>query len=421
MRRRVLIAIISIATLAVVLFGLPLAIVVERFVDESATLRIERRAVLAARDVPDDFETSGDPVELPSTDDGTVLALYDSRGLLAAGNGPSKADETTSRALRNEVTDTERSGLRIVAVPVAADEKVVGAIRAEQSTAASDGRTRRIVALLGLLAAGVIVVGALIGYLVAGRLARPVQRLRDAAVRLGEGDFTIEVPRSRVPELDQAAEAMTNTARRLDDLVTRERSFSADASHQLRTPIAGLRAAMETELEFPRADATQVLQEALVDLDRIERTITELLTIARTAGTAPEQMRLTDALNEINTTWRGQLAARGRPLVIADAHDCPPVYGNVALLRHSLDVVVDNAMNHGAGEVRIELHNASETVTISICDEGPGFTVDAADDRHGLGLPLARRLVAAMSGRFVVARSGPSPRIDIVLRRADVS
>jgi signal transduction histidine kinase len=132
-------------------------------------------------------------------------------------------------------------------------------------------------------------------------------------------------------------------------------------------------------------------------------------------------MRLTDALNEINTTWRGQLAARGRPLVIADAHDCPPVYGNVALLRHSLDVVVDNAMNHGAGEVRIELHNASETVTISICDEGPGFTVDAADDRHGLGLPLARRLVAAMSGRFVVARSGPSPRIDIVLRRADVS
>ena len=100
-----------------------------------------------------------------------------------------------------------------------------------------------------------------------------MRRLRDAAVDLGDGDFTIDVPRSGVPELDQAGQAMTATARRLDDLVSRERAFSADASHQLRTPIAGLRAAIQTELAFPRPDRTEVLREAISDIDRLERTM----------------------------------------------------------------------------------------------------------------------------------------------------
>ena len=85
---------------------------------------------------------------------------------------------------------------RVVAVPVSADEAIIGAIRAEQSSAGSDARTRRIVLVLGSLAVGVVAVGAGIGYVIAGRLARPVRDLRDAAVRLGDGDFSLDVPRS---------------------------------------------------------------------------------------------------------------------------------------------------------------------------------------------------------------------------------
>jgi signal transduction histidine kinase len=429
MRRRILIAILSITAVAVVLFGVPLAIVVERFVDEEATLRIERQAVLAARSVPDDFATNNDSVELPTNGDGTVFSLYALDGRLVAGRGPATADAVTTQALRNRVTDTESGGQRIVAVPISADEQLVGVIRAEQSTAASDARSRRIVALLGVLAAGVITVGAAIGYVVAGRLARPVRRLRDAAVQLGDGDFTITVPPSRVPELDQAAQAMTGTARRLDDLVTRERSFSADASHQLRTPIAGLRAALETELAFPRSDRTQILHEALGDIDRLERTITELLAIARTPSITNGPMSLSDLFADVNTVWRGPLAAIGRPLTITDAHDSPAVRGNNAMLRHALDVLLDNARRHGAGPVHIAHHVAADTVTISITDEGPGFTDDFVAHRtpgthngeshHGLGLPLARRLVEAQPGRLTIARSNLHPRIEIVLRRAD--
>lgn len=417
MRRRILVAILSVTAIAVVLFGVPLAIVIERFVDEDASLRVERQAVLASRTVPGDFATSNDPVELPDSSDGISLALYDVNGLLVTGHGPATADATTIRALGNQVTDAETSGLHIVAVPVAADEQVIGAIRAQQSASTSNARARRFIALLGLLGVGVIAVGAAIGYVVAGRLARPVRRLRDAAVQLGDGDFTIDVPRSRVPELDQAAQAMTNTAQRLDDLVTRERSFSADASHQLRTPLAGLRAAIETELEFPRPDHTEVLHDALGDIDRLERTITELLSIARTSPTTREPIRVADLLTEIDATWRGPFAADGRPLSIDDLHDCPLVHGNSAMLRHALDVLLDNALKHGAGEVRIEHHVAVDTVTISITDEGPGFTDTPVDDLHGLGLPLARRLVGAMPGRLVMANTGHHPTIDVVLQR----
>lgn len=420
MRRRILTSILVVTAIAVALFGIPLAFVVQRFVDENAILRVERQAVLASRTVPSDFLTSTDPVELPSTTDGIVLALYDRSGNLIAGTGPARADTTTQGALRNDVTDTELSNVRIVAVPVTGNEAVLGAIRAEQSTAPSDARARRILALLGLLAIGVIAVGAVVGYAVAGRLARPVRRLRDAAVRLGGGDFTIDVPPSGVPELDQAANALTNTARRLDDLVTRERSFSADASHQLRTPLAGLRAAIETELEFPRTDPTELLRESLDDIDRLELTVTELLSIARSSRTTAGPFSLAEVFSEVTAKWRGPFAVNGRRLSVSDPHESSRVQGNGAVLRHALDVLLDNALNHGAGEVRMEDHVAPDSVTISITDEGPGFTETPSSELHGLGLPLARRLVESMPGRLTIVHSGPNPRFEITLHTTAV-
>ncbi len=431
MRRRILLAILSIATVAIVLFGVPLAIVVGRFVDEDAMLRVERQAVLASRDVPGDFATSNDPVELPQNTNGVALALYDLNGHLVTGTGPATADAATRRALTNRVTDTETDGARVVAVPVSANEGTIGVIRAEQSTTASDTRSERIIALLIALALGVLAIGAAIGYVVAGRLARPVRRLRDAAVQLGNGDFTLDVPRSNVPELDQAAVAMTATAQRLDELVSRERSFSADASHQLRTPLAGLRAALETELEFPRSDHTAVLRESLDDVERLEHIVTELLAIARTPPTDSAIISLAHLFDQVETTWHGRLAAAGRPLTIADAHDLPAVQGNPAMLRHALDVLLDNALTHGEGAVRIDNHVTTDTVTITVADEGPGFPPTAlppADSGasatngpspHGLGIPLARRLVEGLPGRLVYRRTTVRPQIDIVLQRVD--
>lgn len=421
MRRRILTAILSVATVAIVLFGVPLAIVVQRFVNDDATLRVERQAVLASREVPADFAGGTDPVELPPTMNGIVLALYDPAGVLIAGTGPASADATTMQALTNQVVDAESSGSRVVAVPVAADERVVGAIRAEQSTAQSDARSRRILALLGALAFGVLAVGAAIGYVLAGRLARPVRTLRDAAVQLGDGDFTVAVAPSSVLELDQAGQAMTATARRLDDLVTRERAFSADASHQLRTPLTGLRTAIETELALPRADHTLVLGEALSDIDRLERTITELLTFTRTSTIAAVPVSLGDVFGEIEAIWRAPFATAGRELAIAPARYAPHVKGHAEMLRHALDVLVENALKHGQGTVTLDHALTDIAVTVSVTDQGLGFRYETGnpDPLHGLGLPLAQRLVEAMPGRLVIVQGLPNSRIEIVLQRSE--
>ena len=103
--------------------------------------------------------------------------------------------------------------------------------------------------------------------------------------------------------------------------------------------------------------------------------------------------------------------------------------GTTATLRHALDVLLDNALQHGNGEVRVEHTVTADTVIITVSDEGDGFSTsiaethetDSASPRHGLGLPLARRLIETMPGRLTITPAGPGPRVDIVLQRAEPS
>jgi signal transduction histidine kinase len=427
MRRRVLAAILAVTALAIGLFGVPLAVMIARVVNEEAVLRLERQAVLAARAVPLGFDNGDDPVELPVGTDGVAFSLYDASGDLVSGAGPQTSDSVTSAALRNEVVDVEVAERRIVAVPVVVDEQVVGAIRAEQPTSGVDSNVRRLVGVLVAVGAVVLLMASIVGWIVAGRLARPVARLRDSAVRLGDGDFAVTVPKSDIAELDEAAAAMTVTAERLGDLVARERQFSSNVSHQLRTPLAGLRAAIETELAFPRADRDEVLHEALVDIDRLEQIVSELLAIARSADVSNREVLISEVLTGVQSDWFQRFAAQGRPLMTAAARFTPPVRGSETVLRHAVDVLLDNALKHGAGPTSVECLVDDDSVTLRISDRGPGFTGpvgsvgpvgDSIADQGGLGLPLAKRLVESMPGRLVVAEAGPHPQIDLILQRA---
>ncbi|MCU1497626.1 MAG: hypothetical protein JWM47_1579 [Acidimicrobiales bacterium] len=426
MRRRLTIAILGVAALAVLLFGLPLGIGAQRLVDEQAALRLERRAVLASRQVPTDFARAADPVELPPSH-GVAYGLYDRRGHRVAGIGPTRGDAMVRAALDNEVRQTKQSRQRVAAIPIVDHEAVVGVLRASQPTAVADDRARRAAALVLVLGVAVVAVGAVVARLVAGRLARPVVRLRDQAVRLGDGDFAIEADHSGITELDDADAALVATARRLDDLLQRERAFSADASHQLRTPLAALRTNIESELQFPRPGRQDVLTEALVDIGRLETTIDEILTFARTASIASGTFAVAPLLEGLAAEWHGVLARQGRPLAVHLPREALMASGSGPLVRQALDALVDNAAAHGAGEVRVEVRSTDETVTISVTDGGPGFDAGAAaldhavsgrtGAGHGLGLSLARRLVESNRGRLVIARWRPHPVVEVVLVR----
>ena len=408
----------AVTAVAVVLFGVPLAILVPRFVDEQDASRLERDAVLASRQVPGDFATSGDPVELPESG-GVDYALYGSDGSLVVGSGPGDGGTLVRRSLTNRVVREERGETRVVAIPIVDHERVVGVLVAAEPTGVSDGRANRALIVLAGLGMAVLGVGALVARAVAGRIAEPVVEIRDQAVRLGDGEFDIAVPRSGIDDLDEAGAALEITARRLEDLVLRERAFSADASHQLRTPLAALRTSLETELAFPRDDPTTVLSEALEDVGRLESTIDQLLLIARSSSITGSTTEVEALIESAQRDWNGRFAQQDRPLTITGTATALTARGASGPLRQALDVLLDNALVHGAGRTEITVRSTEESVTVGVADRGAGFTSSRSQDAngHGMGLSLARRLVGSCGGRLVIAASGEAPVVELVLQR----
>ncbi|MGB8360115.1 MAG: HAMP domain-containing sensor histidine kinase, partial [Acidimicrobiia bacterium] len=190
----------------------------------------------------------------------------------------------------------------------------------------------------------------------------------------------------------------------------------------------GMRTALETELQFPREDPAEVLREALEDLDRLEKTIDDLLSIARRRDGGQTSLSLAELFAELKAKWGRQFAAADRELSIDSGQGTPEVRASRSMLIHALDVLLDNSLRHGGGRVELDLEVGLDSATISVSDEGEGFPPSMSLDSlfspdtetsQGLGLPLARRLVETMGGRVSVRRSGPGPRIDIVLARAD--
>ncbi len=420
MKRRILWSIVAVSAVAVVVLGIPLGLVVGRLYRNEAVLRLEREASETRRVINAAGFTRRDPVEL--TNDGpTQFAFYSAEGRRMAGRGPERADAPTRHALRGVVSDQRISGRIVVAIPVDGNERVVGALRASGPESVAEDRVRRAWLVIGTVAGIAIVISALLARGQARRLTRPIDALVGSAERLGAGDFGVRAPRSGVAELDELGGAMDATAERLGGLLARERAFSADASHQLRTPIAALRVAVESTLMTPEADARATLRELLNPIDRLEATVDDLLELARDTHTDRSALDLTALLAEVRDLWHGPLAGAGRPLRIeVESHlDSPLVSGSA--VHQILEVLLANALRHGTGIVTVRARRAPGAMVIDVVDEGGGVAdthqpfVRRSGEGHGIGLSLARTLAEAEGGRLVLDRAGPGPVFSLIL------
>jgi signal transduction histidine kinase len=429
MRRRIQLVGVLAATLAIGLFGVPLTVAVVVLLRSDEYGELERVADTAAVQVAPAL-VAGRPVTGFADDDEDEIspAVYALDGRRLAGAGPGTADDPVRQAAGGQVAHGSGpvGGQLVVAVPVTSGDRVVGVARAASPTSRLYLQTA--LTWLGMAGlAGVALAGAtLLARRQSRRLADPLVRLAATAQTLGEGDFTVQAPPAGIEEIDAAGAALTRTAERLGELVGRERAFSADASHQLRTPLTGLRLQLETALDGAD-DLRPAVVGALETTDRLERTIDELLALARDAPSARTPADLPALLDELRDGWQGPLREAGRPLRMSVAPSLPGTRASAAATRQILDVLLANAIRHGAGTVTMTAREADTAVAVDVADEGSGVRVPAEElfrrhtgraAGHGIGLALARALAEAEGGRLVLTRAAPAPVFTLLLPAA---
>ena len=269
-----------------------------------------------------------------------------------------------------------------------------------------------------------LVLASLLAYGLATAALRPVEsmRRRAAAIVPSERGQRLPVPDTD-DEIARLGETLNDLLGRLESALERERRFVADASHELRTPLALLRGELELAQRRPRSreELESAVASAAEEAERLASLADDLLVLARAdAGglvLRRDHVRVRDVAETVGARFDRNAA------VSVEAPAELEVVGDRARLEQALTNLVDNALRHGGGSVRIVAGAHNGSVELHVLDEGPGFDdgfaaeaferfsrADAAraDGGAGLGLSIARAIAQAHGG--LVVRAEPRRR-----------
>jgi signal transduction histidine kinase len=420
MRQRIVAVAMKVAAVAIILFAMPLAAAVYLFFLSDERAELERAAVVAAATVGPGYG-EGSLVPLPDTESDITVGLYNSNGRLISGAGPARGGPEVASAQQGHPVQGTRGGELIETIPVYSGDDVIAVVRTSTPLWVLWQRVLVTWAAMLGLAAAAVAIAVIVARRQARLLAAPLQSVAAAAHTLGEGDFSARAQGSDVPEIDQTAQAVNATAQRLGALVERERSFTANASHQLRTPLTALRLELEAAQGLPAPD----LAPAIGLADDIERTIEDLLLLASGASSASNTAVSMDGqFASLRQRWTATMAAAGRALVVSSEPDLPPVFAAPAVVGQVIDVLVDNALQHGSGTVSVSARDATGAVAVDVSDEGGSLGQGDSDifERgvtggagNGIGLALARELAQSQGGRLLLTHTSPTTVFTLLL------
>ncbi len=374
--------------------------------------RLSRRAA-------DDLE--GRVIVVDST--GDLLADSAGQGLLNAPYGDREevaAVLESGRAVQGErFSETLSQDLLFTAVPVVDQGVRVGAVRVTQSAEPVDDRVWRDVAALAAIGAAALGFGLVLAWVLAGSLSRPQRALAQTARRLGAGDLEARAEETGPAEQREVAHAFNGMADRLGRVLAAQREFVANASHQLRTPLTGLRLRLEAATyRATDPDLERDLAEAEREVDRLANLLGALLTLAQDGGArpAPNPVSVRAAATAALDRWAPQAANEGRELTLAGSDDVwvAASEDDVATI---LDALLENALRYSPpdGTVTLEWGHGELAVT----DDGPGLESGeeelvferfrrgaagtAGPKGTGLGLAIVRALVERWGGSVSIA------------------
>ena len=326
---------------------------------------------------------------------GADITLFDSVPVLPGVFRRIKGDAETWLLLDSDIVPVDEFSLRVrVAASCAANERILSTLR-----------------LIFLIAIPFVSLLALLGgRFIAGRSLHPIQKIIQSANTIRSGELSARIPPAPAKdELGELTDTLNNMLESVETTLNREKRFTSDASHELRTPVAVLRAYAESLLtESSLSDEQRgELATMLRECERMQKIIGQLLTITRgQEGRYPvcmEPMCLHELCEGVAETLADRLTEKGVQLNV-DVPDALTVTADQSLLTELLLNLCENAAKYGKPHGRIDVRGAvaDDRLVLTVADDGIGippealphiferfYRVDAARDRSGTGLGLS--------------------------------
>lgn len=455
MTRRLVLSYVALTVVVVVILAVPLGSIFAGRERDRLFRDIEHDATVVAALSEDALEQNATPSIGPTLrryarEPGGRIVVVDASGRsVADSDAPARlgVDFTNRPEMRTALggrpaegqrhSNTLDADLLYVAVPVASSGVVHGAVRVSYPSATLDHRVRNLWSALAGLGVLVVLIAAAIGYGLAQLVTRPVGRLKAAAMRFAAGELDARADAaSGAPELRDLAQVFNQSASRVQTSLAAQEAFVADASHQLRSPLAALRLRLENIESQVSSGASADVAAAQAETVRLSHIADALLALTR----VPTETAVISAVDAAAVA-RDRVAAwlpLAEELDVALVGSLPDhlwVAGTDDAVAQILDNLIDNALGVAPGGTGVDVAGVDDgqAVRLHVRDHGPGLEPEQRErafDRFwrgpnatpggsGLGLAIVAQLARACGGSAALfERAGGGTDATVTLPRA---
>ncbi|MFC1523917.1 sensor histidine kinase [Thermodesulfobacteriota bacterium] len=358
----------------------------------------------------------------------TSIALYTYAGEPLALSGPSPPPALSAKNIA-KLNKRTYIGKGLLAFPLPEDkvENLYLLLRLDKE---------RIHQRFSAVLIGVMVFLALLSCPLARFLVGPLEKIRDTARAIGNGDLSARTGIVRTDEVGVLAQTIDEMARQLEELIRSEKELLANISHELKTPLARMRVALELAHEDVNPDDIRSYLRGIEDdIDELEQLVSDVLTAARLDFSSGTGNGFEQFLH-VETIDGGELIDQakkrfveihpGRILKVEAGQELPQITGDFSLIRRALDNLLDNAVKYSSENDPITIHTRTNQtgsgIIIEISDQGigiddtdlqhifePFFRADKSRARQkggaGLGLTLSKKIIEAHHGTISAAKN----------------
>lgn len=361
------------------------------------------------------------------------VAIADSETLETVGtsflNRPEVVEALTGTvSIGRRFSNTVNQELLYVAVPILNGPQTVGAVRMTFPASVVDDAVDQRLRGISFVAGITLLASTLVALLLAMGITRRLSTLKNVTEEFTKGNYTVRAEiNGGAPEIRSLARSFNAMADRLDNLISQQKAFAGDASHQLRTPLTALNLRLERATEMLATDpagAAERIEAAMIEADRLQRLVEGLLTLSRSENTDKTERIKCDAAQtarERFENWEALASEQGVSIVL-DVPESAYIFAIPGALEQVIDNYIDNALEVVPvnSTIKVEITCDADLTKISVIDQGPGIPEAdiakafnrfwrARSDTHGsgLGLAIVERLVTASGGRAEIVNLSP--------------